>query len=67
MCDDLNQYGEEYVLLWKLINKNFFHNSKKTTRWMNTANPLLGGKSPADAIYDGEYNKLLDIIKTPTK
>jgi hypothetical protein len=43
----------------------FFHNDmKKTLIWFYTANPMLGGISPAEMIMLGREEKLIKAIKS---
>lgn len=46
----------------RLVN-SFFKDEKKTTQWLNTANPLLGGKEPMEMIFSGQTEKLLNLIE----
>ena len=44
-----------------LVN-TFFRDDKKTTQWLNTSNPLLGGQEPIEMIFKGRTEKLVDFI-----
>jgi uncharacterized protein (DUF2384 family) len=46
-----------------LVN-SFFNDEKKTTLWMNTPNPLLGGQVPNDMIFQRRTEKLRGFIET---
>lgn len=41
----------------------YFKDEKKTSQWMNTENPLLGGQEPVEMIFKGRTEKLLKFIK----
>lgn len=45
-----------------LVNTHF-KDKKKTSQWMNSENPLLGGKEPVEMIFKGRTKKLINFIK----
>ncbi len=45
------------------VNK-FFKDEEKTTIWLNTENPHLGGKEPIEMIFSGQSEKLKDFIES---
>lgn len=45
-----------------LVN-SFFKDEAKTQTWMNSANPLLGNKEPAQMIFEGRTEKLIKFIR----
>ncbi len=50
----------------QLINSHF-DDEQKTTLWLNTENPLLGGQEPIEMILKGRAEKLQDFITTQLK
>jgi hypothetical protein len=49
---------------FSLVLKFFKGDRRKASLWFSTANPLLGGISPAKMIQVGRYDKLLRWVKT---
>lgn len=45
-----------------LVQRHFKHNKKKSDKWMNESNPLLGNVSPVEMIQAGRAKKLLKFI-----
>lgn len=46
-----------------LVN-SFFNDEEKTTLWLNTPNPLLGGQFPTDMIFQGHTENLRGFIES---
>lgn len=46
----------------KLVNM-YFKDENKTTKWLNTKNPMLGNTEPMQMVFANRTDKLKDFIK----
>lgn len=49
--------------LISLIHNHFNHSHILVAKWLRAPNPILGGTSPLDMVEEGNYNKLLNIVR----
>lgn len=55
--------NEDLVNITALVD-TYFNNKKKTSLWMLTPNPLLGGQVPKEMIIQRRTNRLRRFIQT---
>lgn len=62
MPKEVRERFREWANLLNLVAEHFKGDSRKTTLWFTTTNPLLGNVTPRDMIRFGRYKKLFRFI-----
>lgn len=65
----MNKENEPFIItviqdlanISSLVN-TYFNDKEKTTKWLNTSNPLLGDQEPLEMIFKGNTEKLRKFI-----